>query len=52
MAGDYIDAYNRLADSRMRRVEQSLESSMRSFPTNWPAQDKLRDSTGREFQKF
>jgi glycosyltransferase involved in cell wall biosynthesis len=52
MAGDYIDAYYRLADSRMRRVEQSLESSMRSFPTSWPAQDKLRDSTGREFQKF
>ena len=31
MAADYINAYSRLADSRMRRVEQSLESSMRSF---------------------
>jgi glycosyltransferase involved in cell wall biosynthesis len=31
MASDYIDVYTRLADSRMRRVEQSLESSMRSF---------------------
>jgi hypothetical protein len=29
MASDYINAYCRLADSRMRRVEQSLESSMR-----------------------
>jgi glycosyltransferase involved in cell wall biosynthesis len=31
MASDYINAYSRLADSRMRRAEQSLESSMRSF---------------------
>jgi glycosyltransferase involved in cell wall biosynthesis len=31
MASDYINVYTRLADSRMRRVEQSLESSMRSF---------------------
>jgi glycosyltransferase involved in cell wall biosynthesis len=31
MANDYIDVYTRLADSRMRRMEQSLESSMRSF---------------------
>jgi glycosyltransferase involved in cell wall biosynthesis len=31
MANDYINVYTRLADSRMRRVEQSLESSMRSF---------------------
>ena len=33
MATDYIDVYTRLADSRMRRMEQSLESSMRSFQT-------------------
>jgi glycosyltransferase involved in cell wall biosynthesis len=31
MASDYINAFTRLADSRMRRVEPSLESSMRSF---------------------
>jgi glycosyltransferase involved in cell wall biosynthesis len=29
MASDYVNAYSRLADFRMRRVEQSLESSMR-----------------------
>ena len=33
MASDYINVYTRLADSRMRRMEQSLESSMRSFQT-------------------
>src|SRR5215467_8525507 len=33
MASDYIDVYTRLVDSRMRRMEQSLESSMRSFQT-------------------
>lgn len=52
MANDYINAYSRLADSRMRRVEQSLESSMRSFQNAWPPDDKLRGSAGREFQKF
>jgi glycosyltransferase involved in cell wall biosynthesis len=31
MANDYISVYTRLADSRMRKVEQSLEPSMRSF---------------------
>jgi len=31
MASDYVNAYSRLADSRMTRVEQSVESSMRSF---------------------
>jgi glycosyltransferase involved in cell wall biosynthesis len=31
MASDYLNAYSRLADSRMRRVERSLETSMRSF---------------------
>ena len=31
MASDYIDVYTGLADSLMRRVERSLESSMRSF---------------------
>jgi glycosyltransferase involved in cell wall biosynthesis len=32
MASDYIQVYARRADSRMRRVEQSLESSMRPLP--------------------
>jgi glycosyltransferase involved in cell wall biosynthesis len=31
MASDYVKAYTRLADSRVRRVEQSLESSLRSY---------------------
>ena len=31
MASDYIDAYSRLAGSRMRRTEPSLESSVRAF---------------------
>ena len=31
MANDYINAYTHLAHSRMRRVDQPLESSMRSF---------------------
>src|SRR5215468_6462050 len=31
MASDYVNAYSRLADSRMRKVERSFESSMRSF---------------------
>jgi hypothetical protein len=31
MASDYMNVYTRLADSRMRRMNQSLESSMRSF---------------------
>jgi glycosyltransferase involved in cell wall biosynthesis len=52
MAKDYIGVYTRLADSRMRRMEQSLESSMRSFQSAWPADDKLRGSADREFQKF
>jgi glycosyltransferase involved in cell wall biosynthesis len=52
MASDYIKAYSRLADSRMRRVEQSLQSSIRSFQNAWPADDKLRALTEREFQKF
>jgi hypothetical protein len=42
----------RLADSRMSRMEQSLESSMRSFQSAWPAEDKLRGAADREFQKF
>lgn len=33
MAHDYIEVYTRLADGRMRRIEQSLESSMSSFQT-------------------
>jgi hypothetical protein len=52
MASDYINVYTRLADCRMRRVEQSLESSMRSFQTAWPADDELRGPANREFQKF
>jgi glycosyltransferase involved in cell wall biosynthesis len=31
MASDYMNVYTRLADSRMRSVKQSLESSMPSF---------------------
>ena len=52
MANDYIDVYTRLADSRMRGVHQSLESSMRSSQTAWPADDKLRGLSEPEFQKF
>ena len=52
MANDYIGVYTRLADSRMRRVEQSLQSSIRSFQNAWPADDKLRALSEREFQKF
>ena len=52
MAHDYINVYTRLADSRMRRVEQSLESSMRSFPSEWPADEKAGGITGRQLQKF
>ena len=52
MANNYIDVYTRLADSRMRRMEQSLESSMRSFQSAWPADDKLRGLPDREFQKL
>jgi glycosyltransferase involved in cell wall biosynthesis len=52
MANDYIDVYTRLADSRMRRMEQSLESSMRSFQGAWPPNEQLRSPTDREFQKF
>ena len=52
MASDYINAYNRLADPRMRRVERSLKSSMGSFQSAWPSDDKLRGPFDREFQKF
>jgi glycosyltransferase involved in cell wall biosynthesis len=33
MARDYVNAYMRLADTRMRKVEQSLESSLRASQT-------------------
>ncbi|PYK22495.1 MAG: glycosyl transferase, partial [Verrucomicrobia bacterium] len=33
MASNYINVYTRLADSRMRRVKQSLESSLRAYQT-------------------
>ena len=52
MASDYVNLYTRLADSRMRRMEPSLESSLRSFQSAWPADDELRGSADREFQKF
>ena len=52
MASDYITAYSRLADSPMRRVEQSSESSMRSLQKAWPVDDNLCDPADREFQKF
>jgi glycosyltransferase involved in cell wall biosynthesis len=52
MASDYVNAFMRLADSRMRKVESSLESSMRSVQSAWAADDKLSGLTDREFQKF
>jgi len=52
MASDYVNAFMRLADSRMKRVEPSLESSVRSFQGAWPADDELRGPADREFQKF
>jgi hypothetical protein len=52
MASDYVNLYTRLADSRIRRMEQSLESSMRPFQSAWPADDKLGGLTDRKFQKF
>jgi hypothetical protein len=52
MASDYVNAFMRLADSRMRRVEPSLESSLRSFQSAWPADDELRGPADRELQKF
>lgn len=52
MAHDYINVYTRLADSRMRRVEQSLESSMRSFHSEWPADEKARGISNPQFRKF
>ena len=52
MASDYVNAFMRVADSRMRRVEPSLESSVRSFQGAWPADDELRGPADREFQKF
>jgi glycosyltransferase involved in cell wall biosynthesis len=36
MASDYVNVYTRLADSRMRKVEQSLESSMRAHRSGQP----------------
>ena len=35
MASDYVNAYMRLADPRMRKVEPSLESSMRLVQSAW-----------------
>ena len=52
MASDYVNLYTRLADSRMTRMEPSLESSLRPFQSAWPADDKLGGLTDREFQKF
>ena len=52
MASDYVKAFMRLADSRMRRVEPSLESPVRPFEGAWPADDELRGPADREFQKF
>jgi len=51
MANDYVNVYTRLADSRMRRMEQSLESSIRSFQSAWPGGDKLHAPTEEELQK-
>jgi len=33
MASDYVNAFMRLADSRMRKVEQSLQFSLRAYQT-------------------
>jgi len=52
MASDYVNLYTCLADSRMTRMEPSLESSLRPFQSAWPADDKLGGLTDREFQKF
>jgi ferritin-like metal-binding protein YciE len=52
ITSDYMDVYTRLADSRMRRMNQSLESPMRSFQNAWLADDKLRGLSEREFRKF
>jgi glycosyltransferase involved in cell wall biosynthesis len=51
MAKDYVDVYSRLADSRMRRVEQSMESSMGSLQGGWPTSNEV-GITDREFQKL
>ena len=52
MANDYVNAFMRLADSRMRKVESSLETSMRPVQSAWAADDKLSGLTDCEFQKF
>jgi len=52
MASDYANAFMRLADSRMRTEKPSLESSLRSFQSAWPADDELRTPADRGFQKF
>ena len=52
MASDYINAFRRLSDSRIRRVDPSLESSMRPVQSAWAADDKLSGLTDREFLKF
>jgi glycosyltransferase involved in cell wall biosynthesis len=52
MATDYVKVYTRLADSRLRRMEQSWESSMRSFQSALPPEDKLANPAGHEFQKL
>lgn len=33
MAGDYVNVYMRLADPRMRKVEQSFQTSLRAYQT-------------------
>jgi len=52
MASDYVNVYTRLADSRRRSMERSLESSMPSLPGAWPAEERLRDITDRQFHKL
>jgi glycosyltransferase involved in cell wall biosynthesis len=52
MANDHVNAFMRLADSRMRKLERSSESSSHSFQSAWPADDDLRGPADREFQKF
>jgi glycosyltransferase involved in cell wall biosynthesis len=52
MSSDYANAFMRLADSGMRTEKPSLESSLRSFQSAWPADDERRTPADRGFQKF
>ena len=51
MASDYVNVFMRLADPRMRKMEQSMESSVRVFQSAQGADNQPRASYA-EFQKF